>query len=116
MWLKLLEDNYEVRCGMYNKYMKEMLKQIPTTITKVLSPKQKFQKLMTEIGGGWYMEKIAKRFYLQKAIHFSKSQTISVTFLYTYEVNFGKKPVPGFSLIFKRFTRYCMVQSKIVHE
>ena len=60
MWLKLLEDNYEVRCGMYNKYMKDMFKQITTTITKALSPKQKVQKLMIEIGGGWYMEKIAK--------------------------------------------------------
>ena len=26
IWLKLLEDNYELRCGMYNKAMKEMLK------------------------------------------------------------------------------------------
>ena len=28
-------------------------------------------------------KKIAKRFYIQKARHFSKSKTISVTFLYT---------------------------------
>ena len=26
---------------------------------KVLTPKQKVQKLMTDIGGGWYMKKIA---------------------------------------------------------
>ena len=26
IWLKLLAKNYEVRCIMYNKYMKEMLK------------------------------------------------------------------------------------------
>ena len=45
---------------MYNKAMKEMFKQIPTKITKTISPKQKSQKLMTVIGGGWYMEKIAK--------------------------------------------------------
>ena len=37
-----------------------MFKQIPTTITKALSPKQKFQKLITEIGGVWYMEKKSK--------------------------------------------------------
>ena len=37
-----------------------MFKQIPTTISKPLSPKQKLQKLMTKIGGGWYMEKIVK--------------------------------------------------------
>ena len=30
-------------------------------MTKPLSPRQKVQKLMTEIGGGWYMEKITKR-------------------------------------------------------
>ena len=29
-------------------------------MTKPLSPRQKVQKLMTEIGGGWYMEKITK--------------------------------------------------------
>ena len=27
---------------------------------KALTPKQKVQKLMTDIGGGWYLEKIAK--------------------------------------------------------
>ena len=27
---------------------------------KPLDPRQKVQKLMTEIGGGWYMEKITK--------------------------------------------------------
>ena len=37
-----------------------MFKQIPTTVTKTLSQKQKLQKPMTEIGGGWYMGKIAK--------------------------------------------------------
>ena len=37
--------------------MKDMFKQIPTTMHKPLSPKQKVQKLMTEIGGGWYMGK-----------------------------------------------------------
>ena len=41
---------------------------------------------------------------------------ILIVYVRMYEVNFGKKPVPGFSLIFKRFTRYCMVKSKIVHE
>ena len=62
IWLNLLDQNYEVRCGNYNKAMKEMFKQITTTITKALSPKQKVQKLMIEIGGGWYMEK-SLRYY-----------------------------------------------------
>ena len=42
-----MDHNYEVRCGMYNKYMKDMFKKIPTMMTKSLSPKQKGQKLMT---------------------------------------------------------------------
>ena len=29
-------------------------------MTKELSPKQKVQRIMTEIGGGWYMEKRIK--------------------------------------------------------
>ena len=42
---------------MYNKDTKEMFKQITTTMKKPLSPKQKVQKVITEVGGGWYMEK-----------------------------------------------------------
>ena len=60
IWIKLLEENYEVRYGMYNKSMKQMNKQIPTTMIKSLSPEQKVQKLMTQIGGGWYIENISK--------------------------------------------------------
>ena len=60
IWIKLLEKNYEVRYVMYNKTMKEMFKQIPTTTTKTISPKQKVQKIMTENGGGWYMEKLIR--------------------------------------------------------
>ena len=40
--------------------MKEMFKQIPTTMNKPFSPRQKVQKPMTEIGGGYYVEKITK--------------------------------------------------------
>ena len=40
--------------------MKEMFNKIPLTVIKSLTPKQKFQKLRTEIGGGWYMEKNSK--------------------------------------------------------
>ena len=41
--------------------MKEMFKKIPTTMTKPLSSRQKLQKLMIEIGGGWYMKKRTKQ-------------------------------------------------------
>ena len=60
IWLKLLDHNYEVICEMYNKAMKEMFIQIPTKMTKPLSPKQKSQKVMTEIGGEWYRKKNIK--------------------------------------------------------
>ena len=60
IWLKLLDKNYDDIRLAYSTDMKEMFKQIPTTITKALSPKQKFQKLTTVIGGGWYMEKLLR--------------------------------------------------------
>ena len=59
-WLKLSEDDYEMIYGMYNKSMKEMFKQIPLMIIQALSTKQNFQKLMTEIGGGSYIEKVLR--------------------------------------------------------
>ena len=63
IWLKLVQDNYEVRSGMYNKAMKEIFKQIRTPMIKSLSPKQNPQKLMTDIGGGWYMEKLLRDYH-----------------------------------------------------
>ena len=54
-----MEDNYDASCVAFITSMKEMLKQIPLTTIKVLTPKQ-IQKLMTEIGGGWYMGEIDK--------------------------------------------------------
>ena len=63
IWLKLLDQHYGVRCGKYKKAMKEMFKQIPTTMTKILSTRQKFHKLMTEIGGGWYMETFLRDYH-----------------------------------------------------
>ena len=52
-----MEDNYDARRVAYITNMKEMFKKIPTTMTKPLSPMQNVNKLMTEIGIGWYMEK-----------------------------------------------------------
>ena len=40
--------------------MKDTFTQIPQTIKKALTPKQKVQKLMTDIGGGWYTENVSK--------------------------------------------------------
>ena len=63
IWLKLLDDNYEARRVDYSTSMKEISKQIPTTMTKSLIPRQKVQKLMTEIGGGCYMEKLLRDYH-----------------------------------------------------
>ena len=60
IWLNLMDNNYDARRVAYATDMKDVLKQIPTTMTKPLSPRQKVQKLMTWICGGWYMEKVTK--------------------------------------------------------
>ena len=61
---------------MYNKAMKVMFKKIPTTMSKSLSPKTMVQKLMTEVGGEWYMEKVAKRLPLLRISKLSKNNKI----------------------------------------
>ena len=60
IWLKMFVDHYDARCVAYITAMKQIFKQIPQTIIKALTPKQKFQKLMTNIGGRLYMEKGCK--------------------------------------------------------
>ena len=53
IWFKLLNENYDARRVAYSTAIKEMLKQIPTMMTKPPSQRQKSQKLMTEFGDGW---------------------------------------------------------------
>ena len=55
IWLKLIRENFNARCDAYINAMKVMLRKIPQTIKIALTPKQKVQKVMTDIGGGWYM-------------------------------------------------------------
>ena len=57
IWLKLLLENFNARCDAYINAMKDMFMQILQTIKITPTPKQKIQKIMTYIGGGWYMEK-----------------------------------------------------------
>ena len=52
IWIKLFLYNNDARQEAYINAMKDMFKQIPQTMIKALTPKQKFQKLMTDIGGG----------------------------------------------------------------
>ena len=47
IWLKLLDGYYDARRVAYSTAMKEMFKQIPTTMTKPLITRNKVQKLMT---------------------------------------------------------------------
>ena len=47
IWLKLLDENYDAIRVAYITAMKDIFKQIPTTMTKPLIPRQKLLKLMT---------------------------------------------------------------------
>ena len=58
--IKLLEDSYDARRVAYITAMKEMFNKIPLTMDKALTPKQKVQKLITNIGGGWYVGKVLR--------------------------------------------------------
>ena len=55
--LNFIEENYDRRCVAYSTDMKDMFKKTFQTMIKALTPKQNVQKLMTDIGGGWYMTK-----------------------------------------------------------
>ena len=52
--------------------MKEMFKQIPQNVEKALTSREKNQKLMTDIGGGWYLKKCEKGLPPLKRIKLSK--------------------------------------------
>ena len=60
IWLKKIRENFNARCDAYINAMKDVFMQIPQTIKIALTTKQKIQKLMTDIGGGWYMDKSAR--------------------------------------------------------
>ena len=53
IWLKLFRENFNARCDAYINAMKYMFMQIPQSVKIALTPKQKVQKLMTDIGGVW---------------------------------------------------------------
>ena len=57
IWLKLLHEKICARSGSYINSMKEMFMQIPQNFEIALTPKEKIQKLMTDIRGGWYIKK-----------------------------------------------------------
>ena len=58
--LKLFRGNYCARSESYINAMKEIFMQIPQNVERKLTSKEKTQKLLTDIGGGWYLAKIAR--------------------------------------------------------
>ena len=52
--------------------MVEMFKMIPQHVEKPLPSREKNQKLITDIGGGWYLEKCEKGLTLLKRKKLSK--------------------------------------------
>ena len=60
IWLKLFRENFNARCDAYINSLKDMFMQKNQDVKIALTLKQRVQKIMTNIGGGWYMEKIAK--------------------------------------------------------
>ena len=60
IWLKLLHENYCARSESYINVMKDMFMQIPHYVEIALTPEEKIQKLLTDIGGGWYMGESAR--------------------------------------------------------
>ena len=59
-WLHNFRVNYFARSKSYRIAMKEMFKNIPQNVEKPLTSREKNLKLMTDIGGGWYLEKCQK--------------------------------------------------------
>ena len=55
---KLLRENYCARSESYINAMKEMFMQITQNVEIALTSREKPPKLLIDIGGGWYMEKV----------------------------------------------------------
>ena len=60
IWLHNFCHNYFERSVSYTATMVEMFKTISQNVGKPLTSREKNQKLITDIGGGWYLEKFQK--------------------------------------------------------
>ena len=69
----MLLENYDAICEAYINAMKEMFMQIPQNVEIALTPKEKIQNLMTDIGGGCYIEKSARGIPTLKRTKLSKN-------------------------------------------
>ena len=52
--------------------MEKMFKQIPQNVERALTSREKNQKLMTDIGGGWYLKKYERGLITLKRTKLSK--------------------------------------------
>ena len=66
IWLHNFRENYFTQSEFYRVAMVEMFKTIPQNVEKPLTSRETNQKLITDIGGGWYLEKYAKGLSLLK--------------------------------------------------
>ena len=60
IWLHNFREKYFARSESYRVAMVEMFKTIPQNVGKPLTTRGKNQKFITDIGGGWYLEKCQK--------------------------------------------------------
>ena len=56
IWIKLLRENYCAQSESYSNAMEEMFKKIIQNVEKALPSREKSNKLITDIGGGWYLK------------------------------------------------------------
>ena len=63
IWLKLLRKNYCARSESYSIAMEQMFKKIPQNVEKALTSSEENQKLMTDIGGGWYLKNVLGEYH-----------------------------------------------------
>ena len=59
---------------MYTHFMKELFQKIPVELPNQPSPKEKFQSLLHDIGGGWYVEKLVQNLPPLKKSKLSKKK------------------------------------------
>ena len=72
IWLHNFRENHFDRSESYRVAMVKMFKTIPQNVENPLTPREKNKKLITDIGGGWYLEKYAKGLPLLKRTTLSK--------------------------------------------
>ena len=60
IWLHNFHHNYFEQSESYTAAMVEMFKTTPQIFGKPLTTREKNQKLITDIGGGWYLDKCKK--------------------------------------------------------